>query len=127
MRKIPFIIIMIAIVLGVNTLTAGAQNSNAAGNANIEFDLGSMQSYFTPRVVTPQEVLSKLMGIFFTILGLVTVVIIIIGGYKWLIAKNNNEKIKKAKRLVKNGIIGLLIIVCLYFISQLAIFILMRE
>lgn len=36
--------------------------------------------------------------------------IILIGGYKWMIARGNEEKIEKAKKFILNGVWGLIVI-----------------
>ncbi|MFH1207068.1 MAG: Ig-like domain-containing protein [Patescibacteria group bacterium] len=44
------------------------------------------------------------------LLGLVAVIIIMYGGFVWLTAAGNEEKIKKAKRILRDAVIGLVII-----------------
>ena len=44
------------------------------------------------------------------LLGLVAVIIIMYGGFVWLTAAGNEEKIRKAKRILRDAVIGLVII-----------------
>ncbi len=44
------------------------------------------------------------------ILALVAVVMIIIGGFQWLTAAGNEEKIEKAKKVISAAVIGLIIV-----------------
>jgi len=44
-------------------------------------------------------------------LGLIAVVMIIIGGYTWMTAGGNEEKVTKAKRILQYAVIGLVITV----------------
>lgn len=50
-------------------------------------------------------------------LGLVALVVILIGGFKWMTSGGNEEKIGEAKKLMGAGIVGLLIIVASYAIA----------
>lgn len=45
-----------------------------------------------------------------TILGLVFLVLVIFGGFKWMTAGGNEEQVTKAKGFIKNAAIGLTII-----------------
>jgi len=58
--------------------------------------------------------IGKIVNIVLSFLGLIAVVIIIIGGFMWMTSGGNEEKIGAAKKLMINGIIGLLIIVVSY-------------
>ena len=51
-------------------------------------------------------------------LGLIAVVIILVGGFKWMTAMGNDESIKKAKSLMTAGVIGLVIILAAWGIAR---------
>jgi hypothetical protein len=51
-------------------------------------------------------------------LGVIAVVIILLGGFKWMTAGGNDDKLKKAKGLLFSGIIGLVIILSAYAIAS---------
>ncbi len=54
-------------------------------------------------------------------LGVVAVVIVLLGGFKWMVAGGNDEKVAEAKRLIIAGIIGLAIILSAFAITQFVI------
>lgn len=56
------------------------------------------------------------------LLGLVAVIIIMYGGFIWMTAKGNQDKIEKAKKILFNGLIGLAIIL----LSWAIVFFVMR-
>lgn len=56
-----------------------------------------------------------------TLLGVVVVVIILMGGFKWMTAGGNDEKVAEAKRLIIAGIIGLAIIMSAWAIARFVI------
>jgi hypothetical protein len=50
-------------------------------------------------------------------LGIVAVVIILIGGFMWMTAAGNDDRVKKAKQILGAGVIGLVIIMAAYAIA----------
>lgn len=55
------------------------------------------------------------------LLGIVAVVIILIGGFTWMTAGGNEEKVGEAKKWIFAGIIGLAIILSAYAIASFVI------
>lgn len=58
--------------------------------------------------------LGKTINYFFGILGVVFLIIILVGGYLWLTAGGNEEKVGKAKAFIINGINGMIVIFLAY-------------
>lgn len=54
-------------------------------------------------------------------LGVVAVVIVLIGGFQYMIAGGNDEKVAKAKKWIISGIIGLAIILSAYAITTFVV------
>lgn len=54
-------------------------------------------------------------------LGIIAVIIILLGGFKWMTSGGNDEKVKKAKQLIFQGIIGLVIVLSAYAIATFVI------
>ena len=54
---------------------------------------------------------------FLSLLGVIFIILILIGGYNWMTAAGEEEKIKKAKDTLRRAIIGLLIVVSAYAIT----------
>ncbi|OGH84677.1 MAG: hypothetical protein A2261_00455 [Candidatus Magasanikbacteria bacterium RIFOXYA2_FULL_44_8] len=55
------------------------------------------------------------------LLGIVAVVIILIGGFTWMTAGGNDEKIGEAKKWIFAGVIGLAIILSAYALTSFVI------
>jgi amino acid transporter len=62
--------------------------------------------------------IAKIINVAMGLLGIVAVVIILLGGFKWMTAGGNDENVKQAKKLIVSGIIGLVIILTAYAIAQ---------
>lgn len=54
-------------------------------------------------------------------LGVVAVVIVLMGGFKWMTASGSDEKVEEAKKLLLAGIIGLAIILSAYAITTFVV------
>jgi len=50
-------------------------------------------------------------------LGVIFTIIIIYAGFKWMMAEGNTESVTQAKSLLKNAVIGLIIVLAAYAIS----------
>ncbi|MBI4437799.1 hypothetical protein HY631_02505 [Candidatus Uhrbacteria bacterium] len=67
------------------------------------------------------DTVSQIIRIALGFLGVIAVVIILIGGFKWMTSGGNDEKVKGAKKLIFSGIIGLVIVVAAYAIASFVI------
>lgn len=67
--------------------------------------------------VTVARIIRVLMGL----LGIIAVVIILIGGFTWMTAGGNEEKVGEAKKWIFSGVIGLAIILSAYAIATFVI------
>lgn len=65
---------------------------------------------------TLQETIGSVIGAVLAFVGVIFLILIIYGGITWMTAGGNEEKIKKAKGLIVNSIIGLVIILAAYSI-----------
>lgn len=75
-------------------------------------NLGSLQQNIEPKAAAV-NIVNLVLGF----LGLVAVVIILIGGFKWMTAGGSEEKVSEAKKLLIAGLIGLAIIMLAWGIS----------
>ncbi|MFC1598265.1 Mbov_0395 family pilin-like conjugal transfer protein [Patescibacteria group bacterium] len=71
---------------------------------------------------SPVEIVLYLLSWVLGILALIAVVIVLYGGFVWMTAAGNEEKIDKAKKILRNALIGLLIVlsawgIVLYFLG----------
>lgn len=73
----------------------------------------------------PQEQLPKIIGniinVVLTFLGVVLVIFIIMGGFYYMTAGGDDTKVDKGKKYIINGIIGLVIILLAYAITNFVV------
>ncbi|MBI2002990.1 hypothetical protein HYT45_04075 [Candidatus Uhrbacteria bacterium] len=62
-------------------------------------------------------IISYAMGI----IGTILLVLILYGGFLWMTAAGNEDQVTKAKDIIKNSVIGLIIIVLAYGIAQFVV------
>jgi len=68
-----------------------------------------------------RSTISAIINVLLGFLGVIAVVIILLGGFKWMTAGGGEDKIGEAKKLITAGIIGLIIILAAYAIAQFVI------
>jgi len=65
--------------------------------------------------------IATIINVALSLLGVVVLVIIIYGGFLWMTAGGNDEKVGEAKKWIFGGIIGLVIILSAYAIASFVI------
>ena len=71
---------------------------------------------------TIYDMIGRILFFTLSLLGIIFLGLIIFGGIGWLTAAGNEEKITKAKGLMSNALIGLIIIIAAYTIANFVIF-----
>jgi len=66
-------------------------------------------------------VIGGIVKVVISLLGLVAAIIIILGGFQWMTSGGNEEKIAGAKKLMINGLIGMVLVVLAYAIASFII------
>lgn len=67
------------------------------------------------------EVIASIIRIVLSLLGLVTIIIVLVGGFQWMTAGGNDEKVKAGKKWIINGIIGLAIVLASFALSNFVV------
>lgn len=65
---------------------------------------------------TPAVIIGTLLEYLLTLLGLVFLIVVIIGGFIWMTAGGDSAKTDRALKMIINGVIGLIIAVAAYAI-----------
>jgi len=71
---------------------------------------------------TLPQITGAIINYAFGLLGTVFMIVILLGGYKWLTSMGNEEKVQAAKHLISMGIYGMIIIFLAYAISYAVIY-----
>lgn len=69
----------------------------------------------------PAEIIGYIIGIFLGFLGVIFVVLMVYGGYLWMTSYGNSQKVDKAKDLIVNAVLGLVVVIAAYAITSFVI------
>jgi len=89
--------------------TAGLQKTGDA----MGYDISGKSSVYA--------VVGTMIGIILSAVGLVFFALMVYGGVRWMIARSNEEYVTKAKNIIESAIIGLVIVVASYAITNFVI------
>lgn len=63
-------------------------------------------------------IIMRIVNVFLSLLGIITVGIIAYGGFLWMTAGGNEDQVSKAKKFILNGVIGLAIVLSSWAITR---------
>ena len=69
----------------------------------------------------PRTMIAQIINVLLTLLGVIAVGIVLLGGFKWMTAGGNEDKVGEAKKLLGAGVIGLVIILAAWGIARFAL------
>jgi type IV secretion system pilin len=116
--KILLLIITITSVLLINTIAIQAQGlEGKAAEELAAQNEAFLQEAGLGSEANLSEVVSSLIKILLSFLGVIFVVLIIYAGFLWMTSAGNEEKIGKAKKTMTAAIIGLAIVLAAYSIT----------
>ncbi len=101
-----FLLITIAFCFFIEPVKALDVGMNEVDNS---IDLGKKD---------PRETVGEIINIAMLFLGVIAVGIIIFAGFKWMTAGGSEEKVSEAKKILKNGVIGLVIVLSSWGIAS---------
>ena len=99
--------------------SAYAQLSDAAKNLS---DVGNASGQATSTGSSDlPTIIGRIISALLSILGIIFIILIIYAGFLYMTAGGDDDKVKKAKELMIQGVIGMVIIVSAYAISSFVI------
>lgn len=113
--------ILAALTLSLVLAPAMVQGSSTGTDERTDFGIGD-DSEFRRETQLGGEPLestvASIINVALSLLGIVAVVIILMGGFIWMTAGGNDEKTAQARKLIFAGIIGLAIILSAFAIAR---------
>ncbi len=117
MSKKTTIFIIFALALVIFPALVVAAHAQTA-----DFGLNAANNIGLPNTAQdPKEAAVTIVRYLMTFLGIIAVIIILWGGFQWLTAGGNEDKVAGAKKTLIAGIIGLIIIIAAFAIVQLIV------
>lgn len=94
----------------------------SAAQATADFGLNEANGIGLPTTANDPKVAAvNVVRYLMTFLGIIATVVILLGGFKWMVAGGNEDKVAEAKKLIIAGLIGLVIIIAAYAIVQIVV------
>ena len=116
---------MLAVAIAAPSPT-GAQTSTGAQiqdprDPDQQYGLGSASSFTNVGLGKQNDLkqtLATIINIALGFLGIIAVIIVMYGGFKWMTAAGNEEQVGEARKLIVGGVIGLLVIFMAWAIAS---------
>jgi len=107
-----FVLVFNAFVVSVVGAAGGADDvlwDKQASDIQVHTALGNND----PRIIT-----ADLINIILGFLGILSVILILFAGFKWMTAAGNDDQVASAKKLLISSVIGLVIILSSYALAS---------
>jgi hypothetical protein len=111
-KSLVAVALALAIIIPATTSTAFAAD---------QFGLSYANSVGLSNSSNPQQIAVNIIKIALGFLGILAVIIILLGGFKWMTAAGNEESVEEAKKILIAGVIGLVIILAAWGIASFVI------
>ena len=94
----------------------------AQGDLNVnDLGVGAIESELKLGSGDIRQTAANIINVALGFLGIIAVVIVLIGGFKYMVSGGNEEKTSEARKLIFSGIIGLAIILSAWAITSFVI------
>lgn len=64
------------------------------------------------------KTIASVIQVLLSLLGIIFIVLIIYAGFIWMLARGNEQEVEKAKKIIQNSMIGLVIVLSAYAITS---------
>ena len=114
MKKIILIIIITIFTISISDSVCLAYDFDEnSGIKNTADATGHNKSEIFKKDKLP-EAIGMVIKIGLGLLGVAFLILIIYGGYTWMLAKGNQQEVDKALKIIQNAVIGLIVVVVAY-------------
>ena len=115
--SLPLAIIASALRFVGVPLPVFAQTTKDLLNKNLQQAGETGAGYSAAGKANPLSLVTNVITVVLSLLGIIFLVITIYGGYRWMLARGNEQEVEKAKGTLTTGIIGMGIVLGAYIIS----------
>lgn len=118
MKKIAYTILFTLIIFFFSG-PVNAYDFNA--NSGLNDTAGAYGAGYTTTAVTNSTIFAKIgsyIQIILSFIGVLFLILMIYGGYVWMMARGDEQSVTKAQGIIKNSIIGIIIVLMAYAITM---------
>jgi|AntRauTorckE6833_2_1112554.scaffolds.fasta_scaffold00067_50 uncharacterized membrane protein (DUF373 family) len=119
MKKLLLTILITIIAVTVFTPVKAADISDAFNETSTSAlsQTAEGAGFFQDESNNINSLIQTIINVVLSFLGVIFIIIMIYAGFKWMTAHGNPEAVSQAKDLLKNAIIGLILVLTAYAIS----------
>lgn len=118
-KKIQLLILLVSLSFAVSaTVFAATAGSDVLGGLDNTAERADLSREETDL----GNILGGVINYGFGLVGVIFITVILIGGYLWMAARGNEERISKAKTFLLNGIFGLMVVFLAYGLVYIILF-----
>lgn len=114
---IVFFLIIFAIFLNYNQVLA----STAGELFNKSLNVTAQETGHKQIPITAENfpgTVGRIIGVAISFLGVIFLLLMIYGGFRWMMAHGNEQEIEKAKGIIQTAIVGLVIVLLAYILTK---------
>jgi magnesium-transporting ATPase (P-type) len=111
-----FTLIFLFSLVAVPTLPSLAQSDSFGFGEKLN-NVAQQSGYNPGNEPTLDQRISSFISLFLSFLGVIFMILMIVGGFNWMTAGGDEQKIDKAKDTIRAAIIGIIIIIAAYAVS----------
>lgn len=89
-----------------------------SGSQSSDFGLGSVAAKVGLSRAEPEVIIGRVIQTLLGFVGLIAFILVIYAGFLWMTAGGSEEKVKKAKEILRNAVIGMAIVFSSYAITE---------
>lgn len=119
LRRRPALVLTLAGIIAL-ALVGGFALSAHQASAQLTIDL-ALGSTFGIGTADLQSTVINIVNYVLGALGLIAVIVILYGGFLWMLSRGNAQQVEKAKRVIRNAVIGLVIVLLSWAIVQFVV------
>lgn len=109
---------MFTLAFALTLPLAASATSTAIGVEDLGLSYGAATGLSSTDIRTT---VARIIKVAMSLLGIVAVVIVLIGGFKWMTAGGNDDQVGEAKKWIFSGVIGLAIVLSAYALASFVI------
>lgn len=121
MKTINTVAMFMIVFLPLLTFAVSANAQGASDNMLWGGQQDNIQQNTGLGNTDPRTMAASIIKILLGFLGIIAVIIILYGGFKWMTAAGNEDNVSSAKKIIGAGVIGLVIILMAFGIAQFVI------
>ena len=120
-KKVSWVAMLAVVILPLLSFAVAAQAQTNANNLLWGGQEGNVQTSTGLGNTDPRTMAASIIRIILGFLGIIAVILILYGGFRWMTAAGNEDSVASAKKIIGAGVIGLVIILMAFGISQFVI------